>query len=118
MRTPPPDTTLAGMDDGRYAIPPAIYERTMRRLRVTIRLLTVALLALVARSAIDGLNIADVITGTAIALLLIASVGLWRQGVRLPPDADARQSGSDDDNNNARTRGMACASPRTERIAS
>jgi hypothetical protein len=54
----------------------AIYERTMLRLRVAIRLLAAALLALVAHSVTDGLNIADVITGTAIALLLIASVGL------------------------------------------
>jgi hypothetical protein len=69
----------------------ATYERTMRRLRVTIRLLTVVLLALVARSVTDGLNVAAVITGTAIALLLIAAAGLWRQGRRLRPYANARQ---------------------------
>jgi ABC-type proline/glycine betaine transport system permease subunit len=83
MRTPPPRATLPGINDDRDATAQAIYERTMRRLSVAIRLLTVVLLALVARSVIDGLNIADVIAGTAIALLLIASVGLWRQGCRL-----------------------------------
>jgi hypothetical protein len=112
MRTPPPDATLPGMNDGGRAMSQATYERTMWRLRVTIRLLTVVLLALVARSVTDGLNVAAVITGTAIALLLIAAVGLWRQGRRLRPYADARQSGSDD-GNGARTRGTAGASPRT-----
>ena len=61
----------------------------MRRLRVAIRLLTVVLLAVVSRSVIDGPNIADVITGTAIGLLLIASVGLWRHGRRIRLDADS-----------------------------
>jgi xanthine/uracil permease len=69
----------------------ATYERTMRRLRATIRLLTVVLLALVAHSATDGLNVTAVITGTAIGWLLIAAVGLWRQGRRLRPYANARQ---------------------------
>jgi hypothetical protein len=93
MRTPPPDATLPGMNDGGRAMSQATYERTMWRLRVTIRLLTVVLLALVAHSVTDGLNVAAVITGTAIALLLIAAVGLWRQGRRLRPYANARQSG-------------------------
>jgi hypothetical protein len=112
---PPPGATLLAVSDRRYPMTQAIYGRTMSRLRVAIRLLTVVLLALVARSVIDGFHVADVITGTAIALLLIASVGLWRQGRRLRPYADARQGGSDDDS--ARTRGMA-GPPRTERIAS
>jgi hypothetical protein len=111
------DVTLSGMNEGRYAMTQATYERTMWRLRVAIRLLTVALLALVARSATSGLNVAVVITGTTIALLLIVSVGLWREGRRLQPYADAHQSGSDDDNGE-RTRGMAGASPRTETNAS
>ena len=105
------------MNEGRYAMTQATYERTMWRLRVVIRMFMVVLLVLVARSATSGLNVAVVITGTAIALLLIASVGLWRQGCRLQPYADAHQSGSDDDNGE-RTRGMAGASPRTETNAS
>jgi hypothetical protein len=77
------ELTLSGMNEGHDAITQATYERTMWRLRVAIRLLTVALLALVARSAISGFNVAVVITGTTIALLLLASVRLWRQGRRL-----------------------------------
>jgi membrane-associated phospholipid phosphatase len=107
MRTPPPAATLPGMNNDRYAMAQAIYERTMWRLRVGIRLLAVALLTLVARCVIDGLNIADVIAGTVIALLLIAAVGLWRQGRRVRPDADARHTGSDHDNS-APTPGMTC----------
>jgi hypothetical protein len=116
MRTPTRDATLPAMNGDRYAMTQAIYERTMWRLRVAIRLLTVVLLALVARAVIDGLDVADVVTGTAVALLLIASVGLWRQGRRLRPDAGARQSCSDDDKS-ARTRG-GCASRGTETTAS
>jgi hypothetical protein len=75
-------------------------------------LLTVVLIALVARSVTDGLSVAAVITATAIALLLIVAVGLWGQGRRLRPYADARQSGSDNGNGTT-TRGTAGASPRT-----
>jgi hypothetical protein len=67
MRTPPPDATLTAMNDGRYAMTQTTYERTMWRLGVAIRLLSAVLLALVARGVTDGLNIADVITGTTIA---------------------------------------------------
>jgi hypothetical protein len=74
-----------------------IYERTMRRLRVTIPLLTVALLSLIARSVVSGLKIADVISEMVIALLLTASVGLWRQGRRLRTHAGIRQGGTDDE---------------------
>jgi hypothetical protein len=80
------------MNDSRVVIAQEIYERTMCRLRVAIRLLAVVLLALVARGLIDGLTAADVISGTVIALLLIASVGLWRQGRRIRPDAGPRQA--------------------------
>ncbi len=69
----------------------AIYERTMRRLRVTIRLLTLVLLAL-ACSVIDRPTAADVVTGTVIAVLLVGSVGLRRQGCRVRPDAGSRQA--------------------------
>jgi len=85
----------------------AVYERAMRRLRVAIRLLTVVLLALVARSVSDGPNLAGVITGTMIALLLTASIGLRRQGRRMRPD-DARQSGGNEEKG-APARAMACA---------
>lgn len=116
MRTPPPGATLPPVNDRRDPMTQAIYERTMSGRRVAIRVLTVVLLALLARSVTDGFNVADGITGTAIALLLITSVALWWQGRRLRPYADARQSDSDD--NSARTRGTACELPRAETSAS
>jgi hypothetical protein len=57
------------------------------RLRVYVRVLSAVLLALVARSVIDGPNLAAVLTETLIALLLLASGALWRYGRRLEPHA-------------------------------
>jgi hypothetical protein len=103
------------MNDDRQAVPQAIYERTMRRLRVAIRLLTVVLLAVVARSVSDGLSMAGGITGTAIALLLISSLGLWRQGRRMRPDVNDRRRGCDDETGAGRAGRPACGRARCSR---
>jgi hypothetical protein len=109
MRTPPPDATVPTIIDGRDEMTQATYERTMCRLRFVIRMFMVVLLVLVARSVTDRLTVAVVITGAPIAFLPIASVGPRRQGRRLRPYADARQSGSSD-YNSALPRGLASAS--------
>jgi hypothetical protein len=48
-----------------------------------MRVLSAVLLALVARSLIDGANLALVLTEAFIAVLLLASAVLWRYGRRL-----------------------------------
>ena len=65
------------------------YDRAIRRLRVCVRVLSAVLLALIARSVIDGVNLAIVLTEALIALLLLASAALWRHGRRLQPHASA-----------------------------
>jgi CHASE2 domain-containing sensor protein len=67
----------------------AAYDRSIRRLRVCVRVLSAVLLALVARSVIDGANLAVVLTAALIALLLLASAALLLYGRRLEPHASA-----------------------------
>jgi hypothetical protein len=61
----------------------------MRRLRVTVRVLGSLLLALIARTVIDGPTAAGGIGEVAMLLLLLASVGLWRHVRRRSPDDGA-----------------------------
>jgi len=70
----------------------AAYDRAIRRLRVCVRVLSAVLLALIARSVIDGANLAFVLTEALIALLLLASAALWRHGRRLQPHASASRT--------------------------
>jgi hypothetical protein len=58
----------------------AIFERTMRRLAVTIKLLVVTLLALIARAVTDGPGLAVDMATALIALILVGALYLWRQG--------------------------------------
>jgi hypothetical protein len=64
----------------------------MGRLRICARVLSALLLALVARSVIDGANAAIVLTEALIAVLLLASGALWRYGRRLEPHASASRA--------------------------
>jgi hypothetical protein len=64
----------------------------MGRLRVCVGVLSAVLLALVARSVMDGANAAIVITEALIAALLLASGALWRYGRRLEPHARASRA--------------------------
>ncbi len=66
------------------------YDRSMAQLRVTIRVLSAALLALLARIVVDGVTIADGLAEALIVVLLIASVGLWRYGRRLASEPPQR----------------------------
>jgi hypothetical protein len=59
----------------------------MRQVVLTIRVLGSLLLALLARTAIDGPSAAAGIAEAVTALLLLASVGLWRKGKRLSLDS-------------------------------
>jgi hypothetical protein len=64
----------------------------MGRLRVFVRVLSALLLALVARSVMDGANAAIVLTEASIAVLLLAAGALWRYGRRLEPRAGASRA--------------------------
>jgi hypothetical protein len=66
----------------------ASYDRTMRRLRVTVGVLSSLLLALITRTVIDGPTVTGGIGEAVMFLLLLASIGLHRQGRRLAIDAD------------------------------
>jgi hypothetical protein len=62
-----------------------VYARTMRHLRVCIRLLTALLLACVARIVTDGVTPGLALGMALTALLLLAALGLWRIGSRRKP---------------------------------
>jgi hypothetical protein len=66
----------------------AIYERAMRRLRVSAGVLIATELALIARVAIDGLGLSNTLAVALTALLLMASLCLLRMGRRLNRDAN------------------------------
>jgi ABC-type transport system involved in cytochrome bd biosynthesis fused ATPase/permease subunit len=57
----------------------------MRRLRFGTRVLTVVLLALAARVLAFGVNFAIGLSGAMVAVLLLASILLPRQGRQLEP---------------------------------
>jgi hypothetical protein len=61
----------------------------MNRLRRMNLLLGVALAAIVARMVIDGPNLLGALTAALIVVLLLCSLALWRQGVRLQPGASS-----------------------------
>lgn len=63
----------------------SVWERTMRRLGVVIRLLAAALLALCARILTSGPNFPSELAAGIIAALLIASTLLARHGRRNEP---------------------------------
>lgn len=73
----------------RDAIDEQVWERTMNGLRRIILLLSVALAAVVARMIIDGPNLLSGLTGALIVVLLLCSLALRRQGVRLQPGASS-----------------------------
>lgn len=61
------------------------YATAMRRLRTSIAITSSLLLALIARTLIDGLNFACGLAGAVTSVALLTSVGLWHQGRRLAP---------------------------------
>jgi hypothetical protein len=58
-------------------------------LRRIILLLSVALAAVIARMVIDGPKLLGDLTGALIVVLLLCSLALRQQGVRLQPDASS-----------------------------
>jgi hypothetical protein len=66
-------------------IDPVSYAEVMRRLGLTIRVLSAALVALIIRSLVDGLNLANTVIGALVVLMLLAAVVLSRQGGWLRP---------------------------------
>ncbi len=65
------------------------YDRAIRQLRVSVRVLSAVLLALIARSVIDGATLALLLSEALIAVLLLASGALWRYGRRIEPHTRA-----------------------------
>jgi hypothetical protein len=63
----------------------ALWEREMRRLRVSVRVLTAVLVALLARMIVAGVTAAIAVSGGIIAGLLIASLVLTRRGEHIEP---------------------------------
>jgi hypothetical protein len=84
-RAPQPTRTAAA----RAAIDEQVWACTMNRLRRMIRLLSVALTAVVARLVIDGPTLLGDLTGALIVLLLLCSLALRQQGVRLQAGASS-----------------------------
>jgi hypothetical protein len=62
----------------------------MNRLRRIILLLSVALAAVIARMVIDGPKLLGGLTGALIVVLLLCSLVLRRQGVRLQPGVSSQ----------------------------
>jgi hypothetical protein len=70
----------------------AAYDRAIRQLGVCVRVLSAALLALLAHSVIDGASLAVALVGALIVVLLLASGALWRYGRRVKPHASASRT--------------------------
>ena len=80
------DRRAAGLDR-------AAWEREMRRLIVSNRVLSAVLVAVTVRMVVSGLTLASGVTVVIVAILLVASLLLTRQGHRLePPPAPRRTS--------------------------
>jgi hypothetical protein len=62
-----------------------MWERTMRRLRVSTRLLAAVLLALLVRMLAIGANLLLGLTAVVVAALLLGSLLITSQGRRLEP---------------------------------
>jgi hypothetical protein len=85
-----------GGKDGRLPGPRAtspgrlergVWEREMRRLLVIARILAVVLLALGVRAVVSGLTTVTGVATGVVAVLLIVSLALTRQGRRLEPSS-------------------------------
>ena len=61
---------------------------------MTIGVLTATLVALLARTLLDGLSLAGGLADGVIALLLLTALGLWRQGRQLASHPDSPHSSS------------------------
>jgi hypothetical protein len=73
--------------EARAAIDEQVWEGAMNRLRRMSMVLSVALAAVIARTVVDGPRLLGGLTGALIVVLLLCSLALRRQGVRLQPDA-------------------------------
>lgn len=59
------------------------FESPLRRLSVFSKVLGAAMLASVARLVVDGVDVAAALTTAMLAVLLTASLALWRHGRQL-----------------------------------
>jgi hypothetical protein len=75
-------------------LPDAIYAREIRRLRASVGVLTAIELALITRAVVDGMSFANGLAEGVVALLLIASLRLWRTGRRLKRNANPSSTSS------------------------
>jgi Flp pilus assembly protein protease CpaA len=70
----------------------ATWEREMRRLIVSNRLLSAVLVAVTVRMVVSGLTFASGFTVAIVAILLVASLLLTRHGHRLEPPPTSRRT--------------------------
>jgi hypothetical protein len=92
------DSSARESRDARITLSRAVWEREMRNLRIIVRLLAIVLAVLVARALLSGATLAVGVAGATVAILLLAALGLSRQGRRLQPrderaPADTAKSG-------------------------
>jgi hypothetical protein len=74
-----------------------LYERELKRLKTWIRVLSALLAASIAHVIVDGLTASSGFALGITAVLLAASLGLWRQGSRLTPGSSASRAGLPDE---------------------
>jgi hypothetical protein len=77
-----------GSRDAEITLSRTVWERQMRNLRIIVRLLAIVLVVLVARALLSGATLAVGVAGATVAVLLLAALGLARQGRRLEPDGE------------------------------
>jgi hypothetical protein len=73
------------INTNRRELERAVWERVMKRLRISTRMLSAILLALLARVIVSGLSVATELSAAIITPLLLGSVLLTRHGHRLEP---------------------------------
>jgi hypothetical protein len=80
---------MAPSDTSRLELERAVWERVMKRLRVSTRVLSLVLIALLIRMTASGPSVAAEVAGAIVAGLLLASVLLTRQGHQIEPPTPA-----------------------------
>lgn len=77
---------MTRMPGAPRALERKVWEREMRTVRTVVRILTVVLLALLARALITGLTTPLAIAAIIIGGLLLAALALYRRGRAIEPD--------------------------------
>jgi hypothetical protein len=78
-------STVRVSDSTRSEAQHPAWEREIKRVRLTARLLAAALLALCIRSLVSGVTFASILTATILAALLLTALLLTRYGQKIEP---------------------------------